>query len=522
MTRSPRPITIRSTACSRTRSALEPPLADRPENCKTLADYEKQAGPQRQKIQQLIDTQYALQCETARKRVGDYLFRAATTEPDLAETAIYFLSLAPSDLRPPIVQRRRKYLDDPARERSGLRSLARADAFARADLCRDAAAVPARWQSKPIGLVAGQLNPLVRDALKSAKAARKADVARFYGTLFEAVHVHTKGKTPTAAEQQLLDVLTSKDSPCYFPRSQTAQYLSRSEKDAYNNLRTQFDKIAVKLAAPPARWCWPTPPTWWKQKSSCAAIPPFSAKRCRAASSACWRARARARATSAEPFAHGSGRLDLARAITAKGNPLTSRVLVNRVWMHHFGEPLVASPSDFGTRSTPPSHPELLDWLAWTVMNEGKGWSLKRLHRHIVLSAAYQQASFDRADARKIDPENRLYWRAHRRRLDFEAMRNAMLVCAGRLDRSLGGRPVDIVKDVKNARRTVYALVDRQSLPGVFRAFDFAVPDQSVERRPMTTVPQQALFGLNSPFMAEQARPAGGPYRKAQRRSACA
>src|SRR5262249_50326161 len=94
------------------------------------------------------------------------------------------------------------------------------------------------------------------------------------------------------------------------------------------------------------------------------------------------------------PFSHGSGRLDLASAITAEDNPLTGRVIVNRVWMHHFGEPLVATPSDFGTRSTPPSHPELLDYMTDYLRREG--WSLKALHRLIVLSRTYQQASFDR------------------------------------------------------------------------------------------------------------------------------
>src|SRR5439155_11843632 len=107
-------------------------------------------------------------------------------------------------------------------------------------------------------------------------------------------------------------------------------------------------------------------------------------------------------------------------------------------WMHHFGEPLVASPSDFGTRSTPPSHPELLDWLAWKFMQNG--WSLKKLHRQIVLSSTYLQASADRPEARKIDPENRLYWRDNRRRLDLEAMRDGLLAVAGRLDRTMGGR----------------------------------------------------------------------------------
>ena len=201
------------------------------------------------------------------------------------------------------------------------------------------------------------------------------------------------------------------------------------------------------------------------------------------------------------PFRHGSGRLDLAREIASPANPLTARVLVNRVWMHHFGEPLVASTTDFGARSPPPTHPELLDWLASDFIRSG--WSLKHLHRVIVLSAAYQQAS---SAPRSEDPENKLLSRFSRRRLDFEATRDSLLFISGRLDTTMGGRPVDLAGEPLNQRRTVYGLVDRQDLPAMFRAFDFPAPDQCVERRPRTTVPQQALFLLNSPFVMEQAR----------------
>jgi hypothetical protein len=203
-------------------------------------------------------------------------------------------------------------------------------------------------------------------------------------------------------------------------------------------------------------------------------------------------------------FEHGSGRLDLARAIASRDNPLTARVFVNRVWMHHFGEPLVQSPSDFGMRAAPPTHPELLDYLASTFMADN--WSIKSLHRRIVLSAAYQQSSDDRPECRRVDQENRLLWRFNRQRLDMEAMRDSMLAVSGRLDSTLFGRPADIVGDPHCGRRTIYGLVDRQHLPGFHRAFDFANPDQSAERRPQTTVPQQALFAMNSPFMLEQAR----------------
>jgi hypothetical protein len=204
------------------------------------------------------------------------------------------------------------------------------------------------------------------------------------------------------------------------------------------------------------------------------------------------------------PFSDGSGRLDLARAVTDPANPLTARVLVNRVWMHHFGEPLVATPSDFGARSQPPSHPELLDWLAATFVESG--WSLKRLHRTIVLSQTWQQASRDRPEGRDRDPDNRLLWRTHRRRLDLEAMRDSLLAVAGRLDLTMGGRSVDFTAEPLSGRRTLYGKVDRQDLPGLYRAFDFASPDQSAERRPQTTTPQQALFGMNSPVVREAAR----------------
>lgn len=198
-------------------------------------------------------------------------------------------------------------------------------------------------------------------------------------------------------------------------------------------------------------------------------------------------------------FTEGSGRLELARQIVSPENPLTARVIVNRVWMHHFGTGLVATPSDFGTRGEPPTHPELLDALAWRFMRE-MDWSRKALHREILLSQAYRQASLDREEARWVDPENRLYWRQNRRRLDFEAMRDALLQTAGLLDLTIGGRPFDLEQEPFIWRRTVYGLIDRNNLPGLLRTFDFPSPDSSSPNRPLTTVPQQALFGMNSPF----------------------
>jgi uncharacterized protein DUF1553/uncharacterized protein DUF1549/cytochrome c len=204
------------------------------------------------------------------------------------------------------------------------------------------------------------------------------------------------------------------------------------------------------------------------------------------------------------PFHEGSGRLELARAIASKDNPLTARVLVNRLWLHHFGAPLVRTPSDFGLRSEKPTHPDLLDNLAWQFVNDG--WSIKKMHRRIILSATYQQSSADNPTATAIDPENRLLWRYNRRRLDFEAMRDSLLAVCENLNWRMGGRAVDITTAPFQGRRSIYGFIDRQNLPGLFRTFDFASPDSSSPQRYQTTVPQQALFFLNSPFILAQTR----------------
>ncbi len=203
------------------------------------------------------------------------------------------------------------------------------------------------------------------------------------------------------------------------------------------------------------------------------------------------------------PFATGSGRLDLARAIADPRNPLTARVFVNRVWMWHFGKGLVPTPSDFGLRGDPPSHPELLDTLAVEFM--AHGWSLKWLHRLIMTSSVYQQASESRSAELERDPENRLLWRFNRQRLDFESMRDAMLAVSGMLDQKMGGPTTAIVDPPFSGRRTLYGFIDRQNLDGLYRSFDFAIPDATSPKRFVTTVPQQALFLMNGPFVLEQA-----------------
>ena len=204
------------------------------------------------------------------------------------------------------------------------------------------------------------------------------------------------------------------------------------------------------------------------------------------------------------PFTNGSGRLELARAIANPDNVLTARVYANRVWLHHFGEGLVRTPGDFGVRTDAPVHRELLDYLAASLVEHG--WSSKYLHRLIVLSSTYQQSCEASPATIAADPENELLSRMNRQRLDFEALRDTLLATAGKLDLKLGGLPVDLETEPFSTRRTIYGLIERQNLPGVFRTFDFANPDTSSQRRFQTTVPQQALFLMNSPFVIEQAR----------------
>ena len=195
------------------------------------------------------------------------------------------------------------------------------------------------------------------------------------------------------------------------------------------------------------------------------------------------------------------GRLAFAQAIASPRNPLTARVIVNRIWQQHFGRGLVDTPDNFGATGERPSHPALLDHLAaWFIAH---GWSIKSLHRYIMTSATWQQSSAAQPAALERDASNRLLARQSPRRLEFEALRDSLLRVAGRLDTRLGGRSAPLTDD--NVRRAVYGYTDRFRIPALLRNFDVANPDQSIARRGETTHPLQALYFLNSPFLRAQA-----------------
>lgn len=203
-------------------------------------------------------------------------------------------------------------------------------------------------------------------------------------------------------------------------------------------------------------------------------------------------------------FKNGSGRLEMAQQIARPGNPLTARNIVNRVWMWHFGEGIVRTVDDFGLQGERPDNPELLDWLAnWFVEND---WSLKKLHRLILTSETWQQQSDNLKETENmlVDSENRLLWKFRKKRLELEQMRDGMLDVAGNLSNEMFGRSVVILEPPYSNRRSVYAYIDRQNLNPTFRNFDFSNPQETTGKRPATTIPMQALFTLNNPFVQDQ------------------
>lgn len=362
------------------------------------------------------------------------------------------------------------------------------------------------------------LHPLVAEAFRSAATPTLEDAAKIYAELFERADRTWKSLLASKAQaavqsgagsielpealpepelESLRRILYTADGPLDIARDRVDALVDRDERNRFTDLRNAVARVENSHPGRPNRA--------QALVDASNLFDPYVFRRGKpgAKGDPVPRQFLTILTSERQPFERGSGRLDLAEAIASKDNPLTARVYVNRVWMHLFGRPLVDTPSDFGVRSEPPTHPQLLDHLAARFMAEG--WSTKRLIESIVTSRAYRQSSDHRPDCAAADSENRLLWRQNRRRLNFEAMRDSLLVASGQLDRRMGGFSVDIVNPPFTSRRTVYSLIERQNLPDLFRTFDFASPDMHSPRRFETVVPQQALFLLNSPFIADSA-----------------
>ena len=475
----------------------DPPLLDPHDVTGMRAKFEAEYAKKRKAADDFAADMYATHLAKFRTAdaVAHYLMAARDAR---GKTPAEVDALATArKLEPVLITRWRDYLGDPARKADPVFGPWVRLAPVPDGKFADVAFPLLRTLADPGGPA---VNPRVLNALQGHEIETLREVAEVYGVLFAEAARPTPDGKPDPARDQIAAVLApGKKGPTDLPVPMADKFVPIPVKKQFRALRNAADKFRGESPDAPARaMAVADAPDLTEPVVFLRGNPnnpgPKVPRRFLAAVSA----------TDRKPFTGGSGRLDLAAAIVRPDNPLTARVMANRVWAHHFGAGLVRTPSDFGVRADPPTHPELLDWLAKRFVADG--WSVKQLHRRIMLSATYQQESGARPALTTADPENRLLGRQARQRLELEPLRDSMLAVAGTLDRTIGGRPVQLFADKPSPRRAVYGFIDRQNLPGAFRVFDFASPDQHTPQRFLTTVPQQALFLLNSPFVVEQAR----------------
>ena len=353
--------------------------------------------------------------------------------------------------------------------------------------------------------VTRQLNPAVASRLREASPASASEMAKVYGELFTLIEKEWQSRpkgTETLEDpnrEAIRQLMYAEEAPTSIPLGQATQLLEVRVQEKIRSLKRKVDQLPATHAGAPARAM-----SLVDRKRTVEPVVFLRGKPGSRGPKVPRQFLSLIEGEVRQPFEHGSGRLDLAQAIANADNPLTGRVIVNRLWRYHFGKPLVDTPSDFGIRAQLPSHPELLDYLASRLITDD--WSIKRIHRLMMLSSTYQQASGPDAWHAAKDSENRYLWRMNRKRLELEPLRNTLLAVTGSLDSKIGGQPVEITEEPFVPRRTIYGFIERQNLPGMFRTFDLASPDSSSSGRFETTVPQQALFMVNSPFVQDLAR----------------
>ncbi len=478
-----------------------PPLVAAPEDPRERADYLAGLSERSRVFDTYLEAQRQRLTALFRSRMGEYLLAAQKESLQANFLPVMFLVDASKDLNPVITQRWCRLLD--RTRKSGHPVLGLWNAVASAGEKNFPAAMGAALASPT------SFNPLVFAAVRSTHPKSLPALAACYGDVFaktESAWQAALKASPAAsqlntpAQEEVRRMLYGEDAPPDVPLAEVEDlfYVDTTTQSAFHaQQRKVEDWISGSAGAAHAQILTDTP----------VPVQPRVFLRGNAANPGEFVERRFLQILShsnTAAFHHGSGRLELARAIASPDNPLTARVLVNRVWMHHFGTGLVRTPGDFGTRGESPTHPELLDELAFQFMHDG--WSLKALHRQILLSAAFRQGSHDVSEALRQDPENRLLWRMNRRRLDWESLRDSILLASDNLSTTLGGPSVDLLKTPTPDRRTLYGFIDRQDLPVLFRSFDFAAPDSCTVQRFETSVPQQALYLLNGPLLRSEAR----------------
>jgi hypothetical protein len=455
-------------------------------------EYETELRKRQEKFLTTFNQKKEEQAKKFRAQTTNYL--RAVLKAEKFESEVFYSFVEGNDVNPVVVHKWQTYL----------LSNAKADNPVWGAWYEFVEAAKNKKPLKSVLVSTNKANPVVIQAFKTTATNLEEVVDRYSKLLLDVEKKVTDGKTLSADEEPLKQVLYGADSPAAVPTGAIVDLewlFDEPTRVELGKLQLDIDQWMLQSpGSPPHAVILEDRPV---QKN------PHVFKRGNPANKGDEVPRQFLEVLSGpnrKPFTKGSGRLELAEAIANKDNPLTARVMVNRVWLHHFGAGLVRTPSDFGTRSEPPSHPELLDWLARYFMDNG--WSVKKLHRIIMLSSTYQQRSdvAPDANAMQADPENRLLSRMNRERLDFEAMRDSLLAVSGQLDPKMGGPSEELFKAGFSKRRSVYGFIDRQFLPGAYRVFDFANPDMHNPQRAETTVPQQALFLMNSPFAIDQSR----------------
>ncbi len=448
-----------------------------------------------------------------RGKVTDYLLAVLEVEKQPGDD--FYVILGPDDMNPVIVRRWESYL---LHTRRGFHPVF--------GLWHALAAIPeSQFATQAAELIknlkstsnpAKQVNPVLAQSFAKRPPRSMRDVALRYGEVFAEVHRAFQKDLKAAwlkdapapqsfadpAREQLRQVLYGPEAPTTVPPvriNEIATFFDEKTRGELNMSQAKVDQLYLESSSvPPRALILDDAPIQRNPHVFIQGNPKLKGDEVPRQFLEVLAGKDR------QPFGKGSGRRELAQAIASKDNPLTARVMVNRIWLHLFGSGLVQTPSNFGLGGEPPSHPELLDYLAWRFMQDD--WSVKGVLRLIMLSSTYQQNTDHKSEQARKDPENRLLWRMNRRRMDFEAMRDSLLAVSGRLDVTMGGKPVSLTDAPFSSRRTVYAFIDRQNLPGIFHIFDFANPDHHIPFRHSTTVPQQALFMMNSPFVVEQAK----------------
>ena len=476
-----------------------PPLYAPPPKTAEYEKFAKELASREGKLHAFLERKRNDLIKGAKERAGEYLF-AAYNLRDKPRTDEFMLLTDANELNPKMIVRWQMYLERTRKNRNRVWTFWHAFADVPPN------EFPSLAKKVVAQVVAADgCNPIIADAFLLQPPSSMADVARRYGDVLSVVErmKPTPGNEDCARSMnELRQVAHGPDAPANVKPvdfSELELLPDRPAQAELQKLRKEVEQWrASGTGAPPRAMVLNDLPKPTTQRVFLRGNPfslgPKVERRFLSLLSG----------KNQTTFSQGSGRLELARAIASSSNPLTARVIANRVWLHYFGKGLVATPSDFGLRSDPPTHPELLDYLASTLIEDG--WSLKKLHKQIVLSATYRQSSSDRADGVKADPENTLLWKMPRKRLNFEELRDSLLAVSGKLDRKVGGPSVQGFLEPVANRRTLYAHLDRLNVPGIYRTFDFPSPDACSPKRDLTTVPPQALFMMNHKFVQECAK----------------